>query len=67
MKIIDKKNTHVPPMTAQHFFYIARTIQQFVDRPSKKVVIEAFADRLEATNPNFRRDLFVSVSEGKQP
>jgi hypothetical protein len=62
-----KVNKHVPPMTAQDFFYIADVLASIkADRPAKKVVIEAFADALEPTNPNFKRDYFVAACNREQ-
>ena len=53
---------HIPPMSAQHFFFIAETMATIeAERPSKNVVVEALADRLALTNPNFKRDFFIEA------
>ena len=62
-KAVRKKvNRHVPPMSAQHFFFIADVLASIeTERPSKKVIVERMANQLALTNPNFRRDFFIEA------
>lgn len=56
---IAKVNKHYPPMSAQHFFYIADVLASIeAERPSKKLVVDRFTERLALTNPNFKAEFF---------
>ena len=66
--VVVAKAPHVPPMSAQHFFYVADVMAKITaERPSKNVVVEALADAFEATNPNFQREFFVAACNGLIP
>jgi hypothetical protein len=62
-----RTDKHYPSMTAQDFFFIADVLASITaDRPSKGVVVAAFAGALAHTNPNFRHDLFVGACNRKE-
>ena len=61
--VVVPKNKHYPPMTAQHFWFIADVVRNLSDRPSRKAVAAAFADELQHTNPNFRREFFLDACD----
>ena len=53
---------HYPSMTAQDFFFIADVLAGITaERPSKNVIVAAFAEALAHTNNQFRPDLFRSA------
>ncbi len=63
METIGPKNKHYPSMTAQDFFLIADVVRGLADRPSRQVVAKSFAEELQHTNPNFKRDLFLAACD----
>ncbi len=53
-------------MAKQHFQLIADIISKLdISTVIKKEVASAFADGLEATNPMFKRDVFIKVTKKK--
>ena len=53
-------------MARAHFQLIADIISKLdISTVIKKEVANAFADELEATNPMFKRDVFIKVTKKK--
>ena len=60
---VGPKNRHQPPMTAQHFQLIAEVLDGIeADRPSHKVIVASFDERLAMTNPNYKSHFFIRAA-----
>jgi hypothetical protein len=49
--------------TRQHFEAIAQVIRELPPTPGQVLVAERFADRLEQTNGNFKREQFLAACD----
>lgn len=56
---IGRKSKHYPSWTARDYWLVADVLRSIeAERPSKKVVVAAFIEELQHTNPAFNPSMF---------